>query len=144
MGAIDYITVVIGPPEAQEEKDKFSALAEESGRSIEEVYIELAPQLMEKFGERKAGGQSVWDQLFSGALGQPVSIDSPRVTYFEKKTEKSPALMFPAATLVDGTGNSVRDLATEILRNIDNREALALEFGKALGLHWVRVFVTFG
>lgn len=144
MGAIDFITVVVGPPESEKEKDQISATADQSGIGFEELYIEQAPQRLEKFGLRKEGAPSTWDCLFSTALGLTVSIDSPRITYYEKKTVKYPALMFSAETLVDHAGNSEKDRATEVLRNMDHREMLALEFGKSLELDWVRVFVTFG
>ncbi len=144
MGAIDFITVVVGPPESDQEKNRLSAVANKSGITFEALYIEQAPQRMEKFGHREAGAPSTWDSLFSAALGLTTSIDAPRVTYYEKKTVKYPALMFSADTLVDDAGNSVTDRATEVLRNMDHREALALEFGKALEVNWVRVFVTFG
>lgn len=144
MGAIDFITVVVGPPECDKEKDRLSATADKSGINFEELYIEQAPQRLEESGQRKENTPSTWDSLFSAALDLPVKIDPPRVTYYEKKTAKYPALMFSAETLVDNAGNPAKNHATEVLRNMDHREALALEFGKALEVDWVRVFVTFG
>jgi len=144
MGTIDYITVVVGPPRSQEKKDQLAALAAASGTSFEEVYIDQTPDQMETLGRREPGTRSAWDALFSASLGQPVRIDPPTVSYYEKKAMKYPALIFSSGTLVGPDGQPVQDLATEVLRNMDHRESLAAEFGQCLEVDWVRVFVTFG
>ncbi|TFH42312.1 MAG: hypothetical protein E4H01_13675, partial [Lysobacterales bacterium] len=85
MSHIDQIIVILGPPQSQEEQQRFAELAEKTSKTLEEVYIERLPDIVKNLDNRDVGGSSILDQFFSEILGSGILVRNPTPTYFEKK-----------------------------------------------------------
>ncbi len=144
MSYIDSITVILGPPALQEEKDKLEVLAEESGKSVQDVYIERIDSIVDELSERDAGQLSELDRVFSEVLGCPVSVNDPVPTYYVKKENKCPAIAISTSEIIDAKGNSLMDTITEVFKRPDTNSILAEKVGVHLGVEAARVFVTYG
>lgn len=144
MSHIDSITVILGPPALQEDKDKLAALAEESGKSVQDVYIERIDSIVEELGKREAGQPSELDRFFSQLLGCAVSVNDPVPTYFEKKENRYPAIAISTARITDARGDRLIEAITEIFKGPDTNSDLAEKVGIRLGIESARVFVTYG
>lgn len=144
MSYIDYITIILGPPALQQEKDKLAALAEEAGKSVQDVYIERIDNMVEKLGGRIAGHVSELDRIFSQLLGCVVSVNDPVPTYFEKKENRYPAIGISTAEITDAKGSRLIETITEVFKRPDTNSNLAEKVGRCLGVEAARVFVTYG
>jgi hypothetical protein len=144
MGHIDSITVILGPPALREEKDKLAELAQASGKSVQDVYIERVDSIVEDLAGRGPGQPSQLDRVFSQLLECTVSVDDPVPTYFEKKENRYPAIVISTAEITSAGGNCLIDTVTEIFRRPDTNSTLAEQIGVCLGIESARVFVTYG
>ena len=144
MSHIDYIMAILGPPQSQDEKDEFAELAEKSHKTLEQVYIERVPDLIEKLDHRDVSGSSNLDRFFSEILGASVLVRNPIPTYLEKKGLRHPAIMFSSADIVDENSTSQIELLTEAFRTEAAKSDLARKLGVYLGVEAVEVFITYG
>ena len=144
MSNIDSIIAILGPPQPQNEKDRFTELARKMNKTLEEVYVERVPGLVEKLDNRDIGGTSSLDQFFSEILGSSVFVYNPIPTYFEKKGVRYPTITISSANIVDENSASRIDLLTKVFRTEAAKSDLARKLGMYLGVEAVEVFVTYG
>jgi len=144
MSNIDSIIAILGPPQSQNEKDRFAELAKKTNKTLEQVYIERVPDLVGKLDNRDIGGSSSLDQFFSDILGSSVLVYNAIPTYFEKKGVRYPAITISSENIVDENSASQIDLLTEVFRTEAAKSNLARKLGTYLGVEAVEVFVTYG
>lgn len=144
MTHIDQIIVILGPPQSQSEKDRLAGTAEKTNKTLEDVYVERVPGIVENLDSRDAGGSSNLDRLFSEILGSRVSVRHPTPTYFEKKGARYPAIRFSSADIVDDNSEIQIELLTKVFRTEAAKSSLARKLGIHLNLEAVEVFVTYG
>jgi len=144
MSSIDQIIAILGPPQSQAEKDRLAGLAEKTGQTIEDIYVENVPELVGALTAEDSDGEARLDRFFSEILGSSVFVRDPAATYFEKKGVRHPAIMFASADIVDQQSRSQVELVSEIFRTESAKSELARKIGMHLGLEAVEVFVTFG
>lgn len=143
MSSIDQIIAILGPPQAQAEKDRLASLAEKTGKTLEDIYIEHVPELVEALTRAEGNGISRLDRFFSEILGSEVLVRNPAPTYFEKKGVRHPAIMFTTADIVDEQSESQVERVSEEFRTEAAKSELARKLGVYLGVEAVEVFVTF-
>ncbi|MDH3509279.1 MAG: hypothetical protein OER85_00320 [Gammaproteobacteria bacterium] len=144
MSQIDQIIAILGPPQSQGEKDRLAGLAEKTNKTLEEIYVERVPGIVENLDSRDGSGPSNLDRLFSEILGYRVSVRNPTPTYFEKKGACYPAITFSSADIVDENSAIQAELLTEVFRTEAAKSSLARKLGIHLSLEAVEVFVTYG
>ena len=144
MTHIDQIIVILGPPQSQEEQNRFADLAEKTGKTLEEVYIERLPDIVENLDNRHVAGSSHLDRFFSEILGSNILVHNPTATYLEKKEARYPAITFSTADIVDENSASQIELLTEVFRTETAKSSLARKLGMHLSVEAVEVFVTYG
>jgi len=144
MSNIDQIIVILGPPQSKEEQSRYAELAREADKTLEEVYIERLPYIVEKLDHRDIAGSSNLDQIFSEILGACVLVYNPTATYFEKKGARYPAITFSSADIIDEKSTSQVGLITDVFRSETAKSSLAQKLGMHLGVEAVEVFATYG
>jgi hypothetical protein len=144
MSHIDQIIVILGPPQSQEEQHRFAELAVKTNKTLETVYIERLPEMVEDLANRDDGGSSKLDLFFSQILGSDIFVHNPTPTYFEKKGARHPAITFSSADIVDENSVSQIEILTEVFRTEAAKSSLARKLGIELGVAAVEVFVTYG
>ena len=144
MSKVDSITVILGPPAEQDKKDELGALAEASGESVQDAYIGRIAGIVNDLTGRPDGGVSHLDKMLSALLGQEVVVDEAVPTYYEKKENRYPAIMIPAASVTDIEGAPMIDVITSVFQRPETPSKLAEKLGRHLNLESARVFFTFG
>ena len=144
MSKVDSITVILGPPASQDKKDELAALAENSGHPIQDIYIGQSAEIVEGLSARMDGGASHLDRILSALLEQEVVVDAAVPTYYEKKENRYPAIMIPAANVTDSAGAPLIDVITAVFQRPETPSSLAEMVGRQLNLESARVFFTFG
>jgi hypothetical protein len=79
MSQIDQIIAILGPPQSQGEKNRLDGLAKKTKKTLEEIYVERVPGIVENLDSRDGSGPSNLDRLFSEILGK--FSNSGRTTY---------------------------------------------------------------
>jgi len=144
MSAIDNITVILGPPAAQDEKDRLEAEARAAGNSIDDTYVSRIAGIIDELTRRTADSPSDLDRFFSELLGRDVTLRATTATYFEKKGKRYPAIMVAAADVMNQSGESLEREVTEAFTRPETPLALAERVGVRLGLESAKTFYTFG
>lgn len=144
MNTIDNITVILGPPAAQDEKDRLEAEAKASGDSLDDTYVSRIAGIVDELSRRTDGSPSDLDRFFSELIGRNVTLRSVTPTYFEKKGKRYPAIMVAAADVMNDSGESLERQVTEMFTRPETPLALAELVGVRLGLESAKTFYTFG
>jgi len=144
MSHIDQIIVILGPPQSRQEQTRLTRLSEETNKTLEVLYIERLPAIVDGLAQRDISGSSNLDQFFSEILGSNVLVRNPTATYFEKKGARYPAITFSSADIVDENSVSQIDSVTEVFRTEAAKSSLARKLGIHLGVEAAEVFVTYG
>ena len=144
MSNIDNITIVLGPPAAQDEKDRLAAEAESAGASIDDTYVARVADIVGELTARPNEEASDLDRFFSELMGLPVRLTETIPTYFEKKGKRYPAIMVDTKAVVDTDGNSLADEVTATFKNPETNAGLSERIGVRLGIESAKTFYTFG
>lgn len=143
MNTIDNITVILGPPADQNEKDRLAEEADAAGATIDDTYVARIAGIVADLTERADGAASDLDRFFSELMGRPVTLALTTPTYFEKKGDRYPAIMITATDVVDADGNSLEAEVTATFTRLETNAALAERIGVRLGLESAKTFYTF-
>ncbi|MBT8440870.1 MAG: hypothetical protein KJO76_00680, partial [Gammaproteobacteria bacterium] len=65
MSTIDNITIILGPPAAQDEKDRLAADAEAAGNSVDDTYVSHVADIVAELIRRDDGSPSDLDRFLS-------------------------------------------------------------------------------
>lgn len=144
MSAIDQIIAILGPPQSRAEQDRLTRLAENENKSLEDVYVERVPELVDALTRTDKHGGARLDRFFSEILGAEVFVRKPVPTFFEKKGKRHPAIVFTTVDIVDQRSESQTECVSEVFRTEAAKSELARKLGMDLGVEAVEVFVTFG
>jgi hypothetical protein len=86
VSTIDNITVILGPPAAQDDKDRLEAEAEAVGNSVDDAYVSRIAGIVDELTRRAAGSPSDLDGFFSEMIGPDVALRSaPRRQRISRK-----------------------------------------------------------
>jgi hypothetical protein len=144
MSRIDNITVILGPPAGQDEKDRLAAEAAAVGATVDDTYVARIAGIVAELTARCDDEPSELDRIFSDLLGGTVRLTGTTPTYFEKKGRRYPALAVATRDMVDAEGRILVNEITAIFRHPDTGAALAERIGIRLGLESAQTFCTFG
>ncbi len=144
MSTIDNITVVLGPPAAQDEKDRLEAEARAAGHSIDDAYVSRIAGIVEYLTHSIDDSPSDLDRFFSELLDRDVTLRATTPTYFEKKGQRYPAIMVAASDVMNQSGESLERQVTEAFTRPETPLALAERVGVRLALESAKTFYTFG
>lgn len=143
MSHIDNITVVLGPPAEQAEKDRLAAEAEASGATVDDAYVARIAGIVDQLTARPEENPSDLERFFTELMERPVRLTETTPTYFEKKGKRWPAIVVAAKDIVDADGNSLIDEVTATFKKPDTNSALAERVGVRLGIESAKTFYTF-
>ncbi|MFW2404830.1 MAG: hypothetical protein ACN4GT_08685 [Gammaproteobacteria bacterium] len=144
MSTIDNITVILGPPASQEQKDRLEAEAVAAGSSLDDTYVSRIAGIVEELTRRTDDAPSDLEKFFSELMGEDVTLRDTTPTFFEKKGRRYPAILVATADVVDMSGRSLQREVTEIFTRPETPAALAERIGTRLGLESAKTFYTFG
>ncbi len=144
MSSIDNITVILGLPAAQDEKNRLEAEAEAAGATVDDTYIARIPDIVAELTAPSDGAPSDLEKFFSELIGREVRLRETTPTYFEKKGSRYPAIMVAAKDIVDPEGDSLVAEVTATFTRPETPAALAERVGVRLGLESAKTFYTFG
>lgn len=140
MRQVKDITILIGPPGPDEEKQKFQMWSARSGKSADEIWVEFVHEFLREMARRESPDQpSQFDELFSRVFGKPIRVDDPYLTYMRQGQGKTPGVIIQSAkiTLLS------EDSFPVDLSDAKAREALGSIFGYLLKAEWVRTVVAY-
>jgi hypothetical protein len=141
---IDNITVILGLPASQDEKNRLEAEAEAAGATVDDTYVGRIADIVEELTARTHSTPSDLDKYFSELIGRDVRLLETTPTYFEKKGNRYPAIMVAARDVVDADGDSLVAEVTATFTQPEMPAALAERVGVRLGLESAKTFYTFG
>lgn len=144
MSTIDNITVILGPPALQTEKERLEAEAAASGESLDDTYVRRIARIANDLTARIDDKPSDLETCFAELIGRPVSITEVTPTYFEKKARRYPAIMVASKHVVDANGESLQKLVSEVFIRPESPARLAEFVGTKLDLESAKTFYTFG
>lgn len=144
MSSIDNITVILGLPAAQDEKDRLEAEAEAAGATVDDTYVARISDIVAELTAQTDDTPSDLEKFFSELIGRDVRLRQTTPTYFEKKGNRYPAIMVAAKDVVDTDGDSLVEEVTATFTQPETPAALAERVGVRLGLESAKTFYTFG
>lgn len=144
MSSIDNITVILGLPASQPEKDRLEAEAEAAGATVDDTYVARIADIVAELTTQTDDSPSDLEKYFSELIGRDVRLLETTPTYFEKKGNRYPAIMVAARDVVDADGDSLVEEVTATFTRPETPGALAERVGVRLGLESAKTFYTFG
>ena len=144
MSNIDNITIILGPPASQDEKDRLATEADSAGASVDDTWVARIAGIVSELTARVHGEPSDMDRFFSELMGQPVQLTEMTPTYFEEKDKRYPAIMIVTRDILDADGNSLEDEVTAVFKQPGTDSTLSERIGIRLGIESARTFYTFG
>lgn len=140
MTRVKDITILIGPPGPDEEKQKFQMWSARSGKSSDEIWVEFVHELLGDMARRESPDQpSQLDELFSRVFGKPIRVDDPFMTYMLQGQGKTPGVIIQSEKITSLS----EDPVPVDLSDSNGREALGSVFGYLLKAEWVRTVVAY-
>jgi len=106
------LTFLLGPPGDKDTVERMATKAARAGISPEELWIETVRGIVCDLIEAGGDGRSVLDQMFSEAVGEPVTVWDVTVALHLQAGRQVPGIVVPAGRVLDAAGNPVEhDLA---------------------------------
>lgn len=140
MTKVKDFTITLGPLGPTEDKEKLEAAATRSGKSIEDLWIEVGHQLLRRATERESPeAESLLDACLSTLLGTPARVNEPFLTYTYTQDARWPTVILDPNKIVGLTGSPLEIdwAATDVCREL---AAYLREFFKT---EWATSFVAY-
>lgn len=134
------MTFIIGPPGPTEDKQKFEQWSTNSGKPAREIWIEYVHDVVSQLASRNSPDSvSDLDKLVSRAVGVPVCIEKPFLTFTFSAGEKCPVVMLYMNKIFSPNGElPAIDWSEPALRQL-----IGSIFGSLFKAEWVRAFVAY-
>jgi hypothetical protein len=141
MERVSDITIVVGPPGPEDERQKFEGWSKTSGKPKEEIWLEYVHDVIRAFTNRQQpGSPSKLDEFLSHAFGIQVRVDEPFLTYMMTQgSVRNPAVILYTNRI---TGPNTTTLTVDWSAS-SLRDSIGSMFGLLLKAEWVRTLVAY-
>lgn len=101
MKVVKDLTIVIGPPGLDSDKEKFEGYARNAGKDPSEIWLEYVTDVVSSLSDKENDGSTTkLDEMFDKVFGIPAHTSPPFIGYSFENGVKYPAIVFDPRTVV--------------------------------------------